>query len=60
MHFYCRLEIVNINDNPAISLVGESPIIRDLAVNYTEGSGPMTIVPNVFVIDTDPVEMISR
>ncbi len=51
---------MNTNDNPAVSLEGEVPIITSLMVDYMEGGDPLLIIPRVVVIDTDPMEMIIR
>jgi len=51
---------VNLNDAPQISLDGEAPVITSSSTNYIEGSGPQAIVPNLFVVDTDPMDMIQR
>ena len=51
---------MNLNDAPQISLDGEDRVVRTFSTNYTEGSGPLAIVPNLFVVDTDPMDMIRR
>lgn len=50
---------MNINDNPVVSLNGEIPVI-EYTTSYVEGSGAMTIVPNLHVLDVDPSPMIVR
>ena len=52
--------IQNTNDIPVVSLNGETPVINEFNVNYTEGSGQQVILPNITVIDTDPAPMITR
>lgn len=51
---------MNLNDAPQISLDGEDRVVRTFSANYTEGSEPLAIVPNLFVVDTDPMDMIRR
>ena len=58
--FLHRIDIVNTNDNPSVSLDGENPIIMNFTIPYTEGSGPATILPNLFVVDNDPSPIIIR
>ena len=55
-----RITIVNLNDPPQISLDGEDPVITAFPTNYTEGGGPLAIVSNLFVVDTDPMAIIRR
>ena len=57
---FARVSIVNVNDNPAVSLSGDIPVVKMLNVTYTEGNGTQTILPNIAVIDTDPTAMIQR
>ena len=52
--------IINTNDNPLISLNGESPVTTMYTTTYTEAMGPVAIVPNLYVVDTDPSPVIIR
>ena len=58
--FLHRIDIINTNDNPFVSLDGENPIIMTSTISYTEGSGPLTILSNLFVVDNDPSPIITR
>ena len=58
--FLHRIDIINTNDNPFVSLDGEHPIIMTSTISYTEGSGPLTILSNLFVVDNDPSPIITR
>ena len=54
------MTINNTNDNPFVSLDGETPVITEKTINYTEGTGEVPIVPTISVIDVDPEPMIMR
>lgn len=55
-----QVTIVNVNDEPSISLVGGDPIIRNQSVTYTEGNGALRLTPGLVVVDTDPDAMIQQ
>ena len=58
--FSPRINLMNINDNPLVSLNGDTPVITEYSTNYAEGSGPVVVVPNLHVVDTDPSPVIVR
>ena len=51
---------MNTNDDPSVSLDGESPVVMALISTYTEGSGAVAVVDNIHVIDIDPDPVITR
>ena len=51
---------MNINDNPLVSLNGDTPVITEYSISYPEGSGTVVIVPNLHIVDTDPSPVIVR
>jgi cysteine-rich repeat protein len=55
-----QIDIMNTNDDPSVSLDGESPVVTSLNSTYTEGSGAVAVVDNIHVIDIDPVPVITR
>ena len=55
-----RIDVMNTNDNPSVSLDGETPVITTLTSSYTEGSGAVAVAGNLHVIDIDPSALISR
>ena len=56
--FFSSVTIVNVNDQPAVSLDGEAPIVSEISINFTEGAVPVTLAPNLVVVDSDPAAMI--
>lgn len=60
LFFHSSVTIVNINDEPAVSLDGEAPIVRAISISFTEGANPVTLAPNLVVVDPDPTAMIVR